>query len=377
MSIIVRIATEADSKACNSMHNKAYGLSRNINQWKWTFQNQLFTDLELPFVVAEDKGKIVGTQALIPIQMIDEDGVYWSAKSEETFVDIDYRGQGLFEKMYEKIFEIAKASHFYSIWGFTPARKSFLQVGFEIPIDTAQLFKPLKAKCIVTLLDNKDNNSESTGLKDYFKKLIYFVLGAAASLYSHIKGWASKLFRVGLEKVELHDLTSPPAEAKKLCHDFISQWGGTTIYRDQKYLKWRIFDNPYNKANIIGAFINGKLVGYCAFALGENQTGYIIDIFAAEPKKSERISRDIIYKLISSASNRMSDMGACGIRGWNMTNHRFDKVVASEAKKLGYIAIDRGNAVVLHRSYNTNYQRNIDEFENWSVSRIYTEGRDG
>ena len=377
MSIKIRLATKADSKDCNSLHNRAYGVSRTLDQWNWTFQNQLFTDLELPFVVAEDKEKIVGTQALIPIQMIDKDGVYWSAKSEETLVDIDYRGQGLFEKMYEKIFEIAKVSNFHSIWGFTPARKSFLRVGFEIPIDTSQLFKPLKAKCVVTLLNTEDNNFKLTGLKNHFKKLIYLLSGAVASTYSRFRGWTSKQLRFGLEKVEMHDLTCAPEEAKKLCYDFIAQWGGTTIYRDKKYLKWRVFDNPYNKANMIGAYINGELVGYCAFALGENKIGYIIDILVAEPKKSERNSRNIIYKLISTASNRMSDMGAYGIRGWNMTSHKFDKLVASEAKKLGYISIDRGTAVVLHRSYTTNYQRSIDDFENWSVSRIYTEGRDG
>jgi GNAT superfamily N-acetyltransferase len=377
MTIIVRLATKSDSKACNSLHNRSYGNSRTLDQWNWTFQNGLFTDLELPFIVAEDEGIIIGTQALIPIQMIDEDGVYWSAKSEETLVDPDYRGQGLFEKMYGKVFEVAKASDFQSIWGFTPARKSFLRVGFEIPGDTSQLFKPLKAKCVVTLLDIADSDSELVGVKDFFRKILYLMAGAIASLYSHAREWVTRRLKSGLEIVELHDLASAPEQAKKLCFDFIAHWGGTTIYRDQKYLKWRIFDNPYLKPNMIGAYIKGELIGYCGFSLGENQMGHIVDIFVTEPKNSDISSGDIVHKLLASATSRMSDMGASGIRGWSMTSHKFDKLVADEAKKLGYIFFNRGTAVVLNNSYETNCHRNTDEFENWSVSRIYTEGRTG
>lgn len=377
MSVIVRLATKADSKDCNALHNKAYGVARNLDQWNWTFQNRLFPDLELPFIVAEDDGKIVGTQALIPIQMIDNDGVYWSAKSEETLVDINYRGHGLFEKMYEKAFEVAKKSNVQSIWGFTPARKAFLRVGFEIPMDTSQLFKPLRAKCVAVLLSNGNSNSESVRLKDFFKKILFFLVGAMASTYSNIRQFFTIILKPRLEIVELKHLSSAPEQAKKLCFDFIAHWGGATIYRDQKYLKWRIFDNPFNKANMIGAYVNGELVGYCAFSIGEDEMGYIIDIIVVEPTNSDINSRNIIHKLLSTASSRMSDMGACGIRGWNMTNHKFDKLIADEAKKLGYVSIDRGTAVVLHKSYETNDLRNTIEFENWSVSRIFTEGRNG
>ena len=377
MSVIVRLATKADSKDCNELHNIAYGHSRNLDQWNWTFQNRLFPDLKLPFIVAEDDGKIVGTQALIPIQMIDKDGVYWSAKSEETLININYRGQGLFEKMYEKAFEVSKTSNFQSIWGFTPARKAFLRVGFEIPMDTSQLFKPLRAKCIAALINNGNSNSKSVKLKGFFKRILFLLAGVIASVYSNIRQWFTIMLKPGLEIVELRHLSSAPEQAKRLCFDFIAQWGGATIYRDQKYLKWRIFDNPFNKANMIGAYINGELVGYCAFSIGDNEMGYIIDIIVVEPKNSDITSRNIIHKLLSTASSRLSDMGACGIRGWKITNHKFDKLVADEAKKLGYITVDRGTAVVLHKSYETNYHRNTIEFENWSVSRIYTEGRNG
>ena len=377
MSIIVRLATKADSEDCNALHNRAYGNSRSLDQWNWTFQNKLFPELELAFIVAEDGGKIIGTQALIPIQMIDKDGIYWSAKSEETLVDVNYRGQGLFEKMYSKAFEVSKMYNFQSIWGFTPARKAFLGVGFEILMDTSQLFKPLRLKCVNVLLNNDHNNSGLFGLKKIFKKILFLLIGAFSNIYSNVRQFLSTLNKSRIKTIKLKDLSSAPAQAKNLIIDFISQWGGATIYRDQQYLKWRIFDNPFIKSNMTGAYIDGELVGYCAFAIGDNEMGYIIDIIAVEPKDSKVTSRNVVHKLLSTASSRLSDMGACGIRGWKITNHKFDKLVAEEAKKLGYININRGTAVVLHKSYETNCHRKTIEFKNWSVSRIYTEGRNG
>ena len=184
MAVKIRLANQGDFKTCNALHNAAYDSARSLEQWAWTFNSSLFSEADLHFVLAEDEGKIVGTQALMPIQMIDAGGVYWSAKSEETLVDLEYRGQGLFEKMYEKAFEVARESNFESIWGFTPARKSFERVGFEIPQDTSQLFRPLRSDCITTLLRPSAGDSGSRSMKGFMTALLYTVAGLFASLYS-------------------------------------------------------------------------------------------------------------------------------------------------------------------------------------------------
>ena len=74
----------------------------------------------VPFVLAKVNGHVVGTQALIPIALIDAEEDFWTAKLEETLVDPAYRGSRVFIQMYEKLFRYEEEHGLVSIWGFTP-----------------------------------------------------------------------------------------------------------------------------------------------------------------------------------------------------------------------------------------------------------------
>ena len=97
--IEVRVVEDKEREACNQFHNQFYKKSRSFDQWQWEFTRNLYNVSSVPFAVAITRGKIVGTQALIPIRMIDGSGVYWTAKSEETLVDPQFRGTKLFERI--------------------------------------------------------------------------------------------------------------------------------------------------------------------------------------------------------------------------------------------------------------------------------------
>ena len=103
-----RLIAEGEEELCNNFHNRIDKRKRTTQQCKWDFVLNNYNKKPIPFTVVEDDGKIVGTQAFIPIRMIDKDGIYWTAKSEETLVDPDYRGNQLFEKMYSFLFDYAK-----------------------------------------------------------------------------------------------------------------------------------------------------------------------------------------------------------------------------------------------------------------------------
>ncbi len=76
--------------------------------------------------------------------MTSGSNIFWSAKSEETLVHPDYRGQGVFESMYALLLERLREIRVPVIWGFTPATRPFVRVGFHIPLSTSQIIFPLK-----------------------------------------------------------------------------------------------------------------------------------------------------------------------------------------------------------------------------------------
>lgn len=97
----VEFLRDADIEACNDFHNRAYGSTRSLAQWHWQFD--ILLGGKRPFVVAKEGGRVVGTQALMPITMVDAAGDILTAKSEETLVDASMRGKGVFQKMYEPL----------------------------------------------------------------------------------------------------------------------------------------------------------------------------------------------------------------------------------------------------------------------------------
>jgi len=65
--------------------------------------------------------------------MIGNKRVFLTGKSESTLISKQYRGQGIFERMYSKLFEIATRQGVAVIWGFTGATKAFSKLGFTVP----------------------------------------------------------------------------------------------------------------------------------------------------------------------------------------------------------------------------------------------------
>jgi len=146
----VRLIAEGEEQLCNDFYNRIYGKNRTQQQWQWEFVDNTYDGTPIPYSVVNDNGRIAGTQAFIPIQLIDKDGPYWTAKSEETLVDPDYRGKRLFEKMYARLFDYAREHDFACIWGFTPTGLSPASV---LPSPT----KPNNCSCRFRLVPSRSS----------------------------------------------------------------------------------------------------------------------------------------------------------------------------------------------------------------------------
>ena len=193
MAIEIRFATPEDADRCNEFHNRCYGSNRTASQWKWEFCSHPHKGRVVPFVLAEVNGRVVGTQALIPIAMIDAEEVFWTAKLEETLVDPAYRRYQVFIQMYEKLFRYAEEHGLVSIWGFTEIPQVFEGLlGFQIPANTQQLFRPLRRSSVSQLLEQylgQDRQKRPRVLRGPGEPLCAAAATFGSSLIAGLRGW--------------------------------------------------------------------------------------------------------------------------------------------------------------------------------------------
>lgn len=352
----VEFLRDEDIEECNDFHNRAYGSKRTLAQWHWQFAPLLGG--KRPFVVAKEGGRVVGTQALMPITMLDAAGDILTAKSEETLVDPSMRGKGVFQKMYEPLTAYALAQGVKAIWGFTPAHKAFEGIGFHVPDRTSQLVHPLSVRASAAFGD-----AVGTGLR---RVVISAAIGAASLVSAARVALASDRSR-GLR---LEVLEQPPLAADALCRQFVRGWGGTTILRDRAYLQWRYYDNPAVRATLLGAYRGETLVGWVAYALDEASIGYIVDaVVLREPDAPQ-----ILHALMLQAVLTLRAAGAVAIRSWRLNAHPFDQLITEVARALGFYLLRRGEPVVLYLAEGKDAAASLSVWDDWFVTRAYTQG---
>ncbi len=364
-SVQIRLLNIKEKELCNDFYNYFYHKRCALRQWEWEFELNTFKPKQIPFAVAIDNGRIIGTQALIPVKMIDKNGVFWTAKSEETLVDPEYRGQKLFERMYALLFNYAEEQNFACIWGFTPATKAFERLNFAIPGKTKQLFMPFSQRAIQLLLEKVPGVHKSK-TKLILSRAAGLVAQPLSSLKTAIRRWDRHNF-------EIRTITNSNENFGNLTERLINRFGGITIYRDSDYIRWRFFENPYIRSNVKGVYHEKELLGWVAYALGDDGMGYLVDIIV--PGDDKRINPEQITKvLLLEAVIGVRNMGAYGIRGWHVNNHPFDKLVARVAKKIGFYGIEQGHAFVHYNCKNQSKRQSDVSFDEWFISRIFTEG---
>lgn len=352
----IEFLKDGDIEECNDFHNRAYGTKRTLEQWHWQFDPQLSG--KRPFVVAKEGGRVVGTQALMPITMLDAAGDILTAKSEETLVDSSMRGRGVFQKMYDPLTAYALEHGVKAIWGFTPANKAFEGIGFQVPDRTSQLVHPMSVRAAAAFGDSVGKGVRRLALSA--------AIGAASFVSAARVALASDRSR----GIRLEVLEQPPVEAGVFCREFVRGWGGTTILRDQAYLKWRYYDNPTVRATLLGAYRGDTLLGWVAYSLDEASIGYFVDAIVLRTEDAQ----EVLHALMLQAVLTLRAAGALAIRSWRLNAHPFDQLISKVARSLGFYLLRRGEPVVLYLAQGKDAAASLTVWDDWFVTRAYTQG---
>ena len=294
MAIDIRLLKGEEIELANDFFNKIYHTTRTLENFKWEF-------LEGPcgpalYVIAIDTSitchvEVVGIQCAIPLKLVDVKGTrILTAKSEDTLIDPAYRGQKIFEGMYDVLLKECAKAGIQAIWGFTPARKAFERISFDIPFQTHQaimVFNPFKAYAYLSRLNPQNR------LQDKLKIAGLCVLSLLTSLKS--------LFTIS----KVLTIRKVPIESK--C-DLIGRLvPNSSLYFldfDDDYVSWRIERNPYNNQYESYQVLKGDSL-YADVIVNYREGGltYIEGLIFAEVL-SERDRADAINQLIHMMRKR-------------------------------------------------------------------------
>jgi GNAT superfamily N-acetyltransferase len=352
--ITYRLATPSDYIKINEFHNQIDKPNRTIEQFYWEFRDCPFGPSI--YVIAEDGDRIVGTNCVIPIQLIDSKGaLIKSGKSEDTLVDPAYRGQNIFNNIYDFLFEESKKQGISLIWGFTSATKAFERLGFEIPFYHHQ---GLAVNRVIPSFNFLKSLNPKNGILNIVKILgltIVSKLKYNLNLLPHFfefelsENQRTANFSVKLIKMNL--------EESKKCF---------AIFQNEKFQKWRIYDNP-NYYNIYSFTFKNKqeqVVAIIEINSTMNNVAYI-NQSTFDPSLSEKSKAKILRKI----TDQLFKKGIVIVRNWLFNTSELNKSEISVYEKAGFFYLNRGNGMVWKKLDESDFMP-----QDFYLSRIASQG---
>lgn len=350
-----RLANENDYENINNFHNRVYQENRSMEQFLWEFHNGAFG--KSIYVIAEDGNKVVGTNCVIPIVVTNANNdKILTGKSEDTLVDPDYRGQGIFNHIYDFLFEQCKQAGVQAIWGYTSAKKSFEKVGFSVPFDHQQgliVNHVLESYQFLSSLNNKNK------LKEKFQ-----ILGLC--LFSKLKHLFGSLSNIKTAYTLVENQAITDQVESLLRNSNMNDNELFYILQNKEFQQWRIYDNPnYYKVHTYGAYDkSNKLVALIVLNSHANKVAYIVQsTFDNSLTEEEKV------QILKHAISRVFSLGISIIRSWLFDTNEQSKREAEIYAKANFVVLNKGIGFVWKKLDNNNLNPN-----KFVLSRISTQG---
>ncbi len=260
MSYTIKVLSESELIQANVLYRIVYGKERSDSYFNWEFLNGPAG--KAIYVGAFDGDKLIGTQAAIPLYFVGPEGkLMLTAKSEDTLLDPDYRGKGLFELMYKLLIVECRKAQIVSIWGFTYAKKPFLKIGFQIPFDSSN------GVYVINMLSGF-NYLSSLNPNNKFKQR-FQIFGLC--LWSYLKALIHPIKLV--DDVKRKNISYN----KFLERELFQETQLSFLNETDNYLNWRIHTNPYsnNYFELVIYNSDGEVSASLIYNIFQSRVAYI------------------------------------------------------------------------------------------------------
>lgn len=237
MPIQIKEIEDSEIEEVVSLHNLSYGDKRTPKQWMWEYKGSyphLFV-----FTIIKDNDKVVGTQGMIPIYLNIRGETHLSGKSENSLLDAKYRGGQRFKELYEFAMSLCNARKMCCVWGFTNAVKVWRhKLGFSVDEgsmkDSVLVLKPRKV--ISTIRKSKQSTMRKTA-RSLAVIFLYPYSSTWGFIYRHLKRTP--------REVSIEQKLKSTSDISELYKRLRAKYANLIhIEQDEKYIVWRVFNNP-------------------------------------------------------------------------------------------------------------------------------------
>jgi GNAT superfamily N-acetyltransferase len=353
----VRFWQPGDTEAINRLYNdpqvrpgaKVNGYEpRTAAQWSWEYA--AWRRHPPPFVVGLCADRVIGTQAYYPVELLHDGRLMLSGKDEETLIHPDHRGIGLLDDMYKLLFQRARQDGVAVLWGFTnTAVRPLLRNGYH----RVGWFEALRADLSGRQRGSPPSRIES--LRSRFRRL-------------------READRPGSRASDLavHQLTDPDERCDRFSFEFGRQVGGVMLHLSAKFLRWRLFDNPFRKHVVFAAYRADRMVGLSAFKLDDRQaTGYVSELVAV-PTESQSVP-EILRALLTPGLELFRARGYEVAEARPSGGHPFNQTVRSVLAEHGFVDVPRHQATEFLVRPTAPSDTQLLDMDRWRISEIMRE----
>lgn len=331
MSVEIRKLRPEELPLANDFFNRIYGSARTFDDFKWEFMDGPAGPAVYVGAIdtsVKDTLKVVGIQCAIPLWMRTPEGQeILTAKSEDTLVDPDYRGQAIFDRMYQLLFEECRTIGIKYVWGFTPAFKPFVKVGFQLNFKSSQLLfvqRPVSAFHYLASL-----NPKNTAM-DRFKIFGLSLLSKALTLKAALHVNRGRL-TVQVES------NSGIANEYSVAHDASSN-GLLRLMENKAFLHWRMVENP--------------LTDYRRLIFRNPAAEMVADVIISHRKHVGYIERMIFDSSLSAAEKKevvihslkvLEELKLPLVRFLGFEGNEVNRSELQLLSEVGFFKVNRGN----------------------------------
>lgn len=323
----------------------------NPKVWDWEFN----TIEDTIFTVAKHESDIAGTQSMLPIVLRVNGDVTNTAKSETSYLDANYRGKQIFEKLYQLAVDETVKHGSQIIWGFTPALKAWKKnLGFET-FDAETKIATVEAHYFSFLKNHKKSRN--------------VIFAAGKYCLSNLKTIQTQLLlNTQLRSDGSIDVSTQLNSDKDIgeLYNTINNTNSNLIHLDMNkpYLYWRLYDNPVLEYKQYYFYRAGKLVGYVIYSIKND----ILSIADMTCNFDDKVLKHMLKYLISNTS------GYHIVQYWGNDSNEINKKIFSLFNSLkGKVNVD-SNRNFVYKVFDNKNVAITAELKNWYINGLWTEG---